>query len=400
MSGGNETSWHVERIAIERFGRLESVGVGTFAPGFNVVYCKAPGSKETLVSLMGGVLFGWHDAIAHRAAEVASGDLAACLMFRERDGRRCAMRRVGEQAPADDQGLLQDIDEDVFTGAFVLRSGDFAELGRATGFRRLLAKAACGGQVSPLAVMEELDARVGALTAPEGAPLPRGVQGMSIPQIMARLQSVEDELRALREKELARMAAWRDAQDEDGRPVPSSVESKRFTQLKQERAYLRTRLKDAREEYACVLVARRTLAGAAGTWQQGVPGGVQRISGILLEDLTDGVWPEVLVDDWGEVQVVDSKGNVRDPQLFSLQRRQQLYLALRTAFLMAADRTGRNLPVLADDVLSGLEGDDRWATAQMLMQLARTRQVLLFTGDGRTMAGLRQMNPQVNVVRL
>ena len=119
-----------------------------------------------------------------------------------------------------------------------------------------------------------------------------------------------------------------------------------------------------------------------------------------LEDMTDGMWMQVRLTAAREIQVVNSRGDMRDPMLLSLGTRQQLYLCLRIALLMTAQNVGCSVPVLADDILVNFDADRRRSAAQALLELARMRQVLLFTCHEEVVELLRELDASVSVVSL
>ena len=55
------SSWFMERMNIDSFGKLVDESVGPFRPGMNVVFGKNESGKTTLNSFATGVMFGWPD---------------------------------------------------------------------------------------------------------------------------------------------------------------------------------------------------------------------------------------------------------------------------------------------------------------------------------------------------
>ena len=173
-----------------------------------------------------------------------------------------------------------------------------------------------------------------------------------------------------------------------------------FAELKQERAALRCRLEESKRDYACLLLARRNLLEAIDGWESKSQPEVYRLASRLFEDMTDGMWTKVRITASGDVQVVNSRGDVRDPMLLSLGTRQQLYLCLRIALLMTAENVGRAMPVLADDILVNFDAERRRAAARALLELSQMRQVLLFTCHEEVAELICQLDNGVNVVSL
>jgi uncharacterized protein YhaN len=78
------------------------------------------------------------------------------------------------------------------------------------------------------------------------------------------------------------------------------------------------------------------------------------------------------------------KGNER----LSTGTAQQLYPALRLAYIQSLGERAPALPVLMDDVLVNFDDDRRERTAQLVAEFARDRQVVLFTCHESTVADL------------
>ena len=102
----------------------------------------------------------------------------------------------------------------------------------------------------------------------------------------------------------------------------------------------------------------------------------------------------------GRLQVTDAVKTTRDPGHLSLGTCQQLYLALRIALLMTADNVGRAVPILADDILVNFDTSRRSGAARALAELARMRQVILFTCHEEVVEALREADPTLNEVEL
>ena len=173
-----------------------------------------------------------------------------------------------------------------------------------------------------------------------------------------------------------------------------------FAELKQRRAAIRCQLEESKRDYAVLLLARRNLAEAVSVWESKSQPEVYRLASRLFEDMTDGMWMQVRLTAAREIQVVNSRGDMRDPMLLSLGTRQQLYLCLRIALLMTAQNVGCSVPVLADDILVNFDADRRRSAAQALLELARMRQVLLFTCHEEVVELLRELDASVSVVSL
>lgn len=176
-----------------------------------------------------------------------------------------------------------------------------------------------------------------------------------------------------------------------------SAEFDRLKTLHQEAV---TRTEEAKHEFAKLLLARRMLEAAIAAWESKSQPEVYAQAGRLLSLMTDGTWTKVLLASDGTLKVVDDARTVREPLLLSLGTSQQLYLALRIALLMSAANVGRAVPILADDILVHFDAARRAGAARALAELARTRQVILFTCHEEVVAALTGADPSATVREL
>lgn len=173
-----------------------------------------------------------------------------------------------------------------------------------------------------------------------------------------------------------------------------------FDELKLLYQQVRTRQDESAQEYARLLLARRMLESAIATWESKSQPEVYRQASRLLSLMTDGRWTKVSLTAEGRLQVIDAVKTTRDPVQLSLGTCQQLYLSLRIALLMTADNVGRAVPILADDILVNFDSTRRAGAARALAELARMRQVVLFTCHEEIVETMREADPTLNEVEL
>lgn len=179
-----------------------------------------------------------------------------------------------------------------------------------------------------------------------------------------------------------------------------AVKEREFDALKLQAEEVKTRIDESSREYARLLLAKRMLETAIGAWESKSQPEVYRQASRLLSVMTDGAWVKVAMTAEGRLQVVDAVKTARDPLHLSLGTCQQLYLALRIALLMTADNVGRAIPILADDILVNFDSERRAGAARALAELARMRQVLLFTCHEEVVKALRAVDPTLNKLEL
>ena len=176
--------------------------------------------------------------------------------------------------------------------------------------------------------------------------------------------------------------------------------ARQLDELKLEQQQLLTRQEESAREYAMLLLARRMLQASIATWEGKSQPEVYRQASRYLQLMTDGRWQKVKMSSEGTLQIEDAAHTSRDPLHLSLGTRQQLYLALRIALLQQADSVGKAIPVFADDILVNFDSRRRRGAAKALAELARTRQVVLFTCHEEVVKALRKADANLNELEL
>lgn len=173
-----------------------------------------------------------------------------------------------------------------------------------------------------------------------------------------------------------------------------------FDRLKTTYQQAVTRTEEAKHEFAKLLLARRMLEVAIASWESKSQPEVYAQASRLFALMTDGAWTSVFLSGDGALKVADDAHTVRDPLLLSLGTSQQLYLALRIALLMNASSVGRAVPILADDILVHFDAVRRVGAARALAELARVRQIILFTCHEEVVAALTGVDPSATIIEL
>ena len=139
------------------------------------------------------------------------------------------------------------------------------------------------------------------------------------------------------------------------------------------------RMKAAQRNLTVLFIAQKTLQCAIAEWDKKSQPEVYRQASRLFSLMTEGAWVQVRLSDDGGVEALDALRGTLPAHLLSLGTRQQLYLSLRLALLITASDVGQGLPVVCDDILVNFDDPRRVQAAKALAELARTRQVILFT---------------------
>lgn len=215
----------------------------------------------------------------------------------------------------------------------------------------------------------------------------------SIGKVVARKSAQRDELVSSLEKIGLRYG-------ELGEQLARARDMRELDEAKQHYQELRTRMADGKAELANLLTTRFLLEKAVEEWGSRSQPEVYRRAGELLSLMTDGAWIRVALSPEGAIVATDAARNERDPKHLSLGTCQQLYLALRIALLMCADNVGESVPILADDILVNFDSQRRAGAARALAQLARTRQVIVFTCHEEVVEAMGMADPACTVIDL
>ena len=173
-----------------------------------------------------------------------------------------------------------------------------------------------------------------------------------------------------------------------------------FDEAKFQCEQIEARLKETYRRLAVLFVAKRSLEAAIAEWERKSQPEVYRTASRLLCQMTNGAWQQVRMNAEGDLEVLDEIRTPLSPQLLSLGTRQQLYLSLRIALLMSAPNVGTNVPVLCDDILVNFDDERRKGAARALVELAKKRQVILFTCHTDIAALMLSIDPQINSIQL
>jgi len=155
-------------------------------------------------------------------------------------------------------------------------------------------------------------------------------------------------------------------------------------QAAEDAEHLRSRIGNLTDEYVRLQLASRILANAVERYRDKNQGPLLKTAAKLFRQLTNESFEDLRVDwnDRGEAELVGIRG-ISQKQVgvdgMSEATRDQLFLALRLAYVVNYCDSHGPVPFIADDVL--VTFDDARATAALkaLKTLSRHTQVLLFT---------------------
>jgi uncharacterized protein YhaN len=146
-------------------------------------------------------------------------------------------------------------------------------------------------------------------------------------------------------------------------------------------AVLLEKLHRLSRQWSVLALARDFLLTAKSRFEEEGQQGVIRYAGDIFSSITDGEYAGIAASlEGGAFTALHRSGDRRDPEKqLSQGAREQLYLALRLAYIKNHAVRAEPLPVIMDDILVNFDPVRSANTARVLAAFARDNQVLFFT---------------------
>jgi uncharacterized protein YhaN len=165
---------------------------------------------------------------------------------------------------------------------------------------------------------------------------------------------------------------------------------------------LRAELSGHVDQWAPLVLADRLMKRAIERFRkQRQPQLLEEVAS-LLKRLTGGRYLRVhsQLDDKETLLVTDADGCTKSPDQLSTGTREQLYLAIRLAYIRHYSRTAESLPLVLDDILVNFDNDRARATLEVLAELSRDHQILFMTCHRNVVDMIQEVLPSVAPVHL
>jgi uncharacterized protein YhaN len=168
-----------------------------------------------------------------------------------------------------------------------------------------------------------------------------------------------------------------------------------------EREAARTKLREFVEAYATAALAHEILQRNIKRFERENKPQLLARAEQLFRIMTDGAFVGVSQDVDRSLLVERPGGKTNRPDELSTGTREQLFLALRLAYIEAYEAPGvEPLPVVLDDVLVNFDDDRALATLRALVTFAERNQVLFFTCHAHLVALSQRANLGLPVLEL
>lgn len=203
------------------------------------------------------------------------------------------------------------------------------------------------------------------------------LQGLTPEGIATRRQSLQQQISQL-DAECQQSLQQAGAVRRELESLNSNVDS---IQIAAELESLRSELGTAVDSWAGLVVTRTLMTKALERFEREHQPRMLQDVARLLSQMTDGRYTgiERKLDRAGTLLVRDSFGDVLEPAALSTGTREQLYLAIRLAFVLQYCEDSEPLPLIMDDILVNFDHKRSRNTLSVLAEVSKKVQILFLT---------------------
>ncbi len=371
------------------------------------------GKAEDVAKRGEDALVRWETWLAERGLESVGGPLAARASLREvrraQQASRDAAQAEAEEAEAVEDcsrysllareaGVIGEGEDDTLATVAAVRSAREAlSAAREARARRESLEAERRRQLSEIGRLRERTRRaeeqIAAALEETGVESGGGVPELEALANVALSQAERDE------EELRDALQRRGVLEGKLDTLASDDEAAR---LRLEEAGLVERLRQVLDEWALVAMAGALMDETLAEYERDRQPEIVRRARDTFEAMTGGRYPR-LSTPLGSfaITVEDRENRGKEAAVLSRGTAEQLYLALRIAYIDSLRDAHPALPVLMDDVLVNFDDEGRQAAAaRVIAAFSRTRQVVFFTCHERVARLFAEAAPEHALVRL
>jgi uncharacterized protein YhaN len=233
-----------------------------------------------------------------------------------------------------------------------------------------------------------------------------GAERLAFEAELEQINPAETELRLVETRQELQALTDRQAQVHQDlgsrRAILQELEtSEAVARYLQEQSEKQEQLREQIEEYGTLSAALHLLRKAREKYERERQPEVVRAASDAVERITAGRYRRVIVPpDQFIVRLETAEGAVREIEQLSRGTQQQLYLAMRLAYVRVQNASpgAEPLPLIMDEVLVNFDPQRARRTAELILDVARENQVFVFTCHPDTVALFREVDPTVPVV--
>lgn len=229
------------------------------------------------------------------------------------------------------------------------------------------------------------------------ASIPSELQGVDPLAVQERMRELTMELQ--RTEQLYEQT--RDDEREAEREIESWSRASDTLEHSLELESLRGQLAEAVDRWAPLVLAQSLLARALERFERERKPRLLERTARFFERLTLGRYVSLdrKLDEEGTLLVVAHDGSRKEPGELSTGTREQLYLALRLAYIENYCQDAEPLPIVVDDILVNFDAERTRQTLDVLLEMSETCQVLFLTCHEHVLQLVREMHPSVEPIR-
>ncbi len=220
----------------------------------------------------------------------------------------------------------------------------------------------------------------------DGAEHRETLEANSLAELKARLDRMDDEVRAL-EAELGEMQRERGDLERQRKQLEASS---RVSELRARINVLEDQLEADANRWASLRIASHVLEKTRETFQRERQPALIQSAGKYFEQLTMGRYSRVeAVVGEQDLVVFEEDGTRKGVEGLSRGTAEQLYLSMRFALIEEYSRNAEPMPVVMDDVLVNFDPQRAQAAANVIAELSSRFQVLMLTCHPQTVEYFR-----------
>ncbi len=171
-----------------------------------------------------------------------------------------------------------------------------------------------------------------------------------------------------------------------------------LARLRQEESDLQESIKNASQNWASFALARQLILQAKQRFESERQPQVIRMASEIFANITGGRWQGITAQlEENSLQVFPPHGAPTSPLNLSRGTQEQLYLALRLAYIRNHAEHATALPVIMDDILVNFDQDRAMQTAKAMLNLNQGKnkhQLLFFTCHPHIAEMLQELSPK------
>ena len=315
------------------------------------------------------------------------------LLLRRTAGREAALRQERQNELERAEARIQELERQLLAD-----EEETAEC--AAALEKAKETAGCAGEEDPLAAADRLDALLAELEkARSGASTARRLAEALSDALEEEPEELEGETTLSREEAERRLGDTEYSLRETERALTREETMHGLLGdplvLASEAEALRGSIAAGEADYAALDLAEQALAEAGRQMQGRFAPLVSREAGLLLKTLTGGRYTGIYFDREMRFSVQPADDlEPRSLEYLSEGTKNQVYLAVRLAICRLALGEEDPCPLILDDVMLTFDDTRAKRALELLQDLARERQILLFTCSGREEELLREIREE------